>query len=77
MPCDVCNGTGVVWSLFAGAIDEAVPCAACRVGPVRPTGYVRIGDVFDIINAETTAENLRDMTRVYDRVAALRKPRAP
>lgn len=28
--CDVCNGTGVVWALFAGMIEEAVPCSACR-----------------------------------------------
>ena len=30
MKCDVCNGTGIVWALFAGMTDEAVPCAACR-----------------------------------------------
>jgi hypothetical protein len=35
MACDVCGGTGVVWAQFAGMIEEAVPCAACRV----PTGY--------------------------------------
>lgn len=35
MPCDVCNGTGVVWALFAGVTEEAVPCAACRA-PAKP-----------------------------------------
>lgn len=71
MPCDVCGGTGVVWALFAGVTEEAVPCAACRVTSTPRETACWHGLVVEVCDACQLEESREELRRLADRVKTI------